>query len=76
MLVIVFVQLKFKLIFVPKKKETTDRKNIPNETKVVKLLSQIAYIMMSTKQLQWIVDKLQLKQSSQEEMKKHRHKPL
>jgi hypothetical protein len=52
MLVIVFVQLKFKLIFVPKKKETTDRKNIPNETKVVKLLSQIAYIMMSTKQLQ------------------------
>jgi hypothetical protein len=49
MLVIVFVQLKFKLIFVPKKKKTTDRKNIPNETKVVKLLS---YIMMLAKQSQ------------------------
>jgi hypothetical protein len=41
MLIIVFVQLKLKLIFVPKNK-----KNIPNEIKVVKLLLQIAYIVM------------------------------
>jgi hypothetical protein len=46
MLVFVFVQLKLKLIFVQKREKTIDRKNIPNEAEVVKLLSQIAYILM------------------------------
>jgi hypothetical protein len=46
MLVIVFVQLKLKLIFVQKRKKKKDRKNIPNETKLVKLLLQITYVVM------------------------------
>jgi hypothetical protein len=59
------------------KEKSKGWKKKPDEVEVVKFLLQTTYIMMLlTNQSQWIVDKLQLKQNFQEEMRKHNCKLL